>query len=128
MSDTVRKTDNRGNNNLPAGVAGASSGTLLLLLAQNLPDSLTIKSWLIIVAPSLSVILTWGIKKIERYFKNKLVESLIKKVKVKIEDKLKNPHLSEEDKTRLKKQLVEIDLADIDMLRNRIRSISIEND
>lgn len=43
-----------------AAGAGVSSGTLLAALADNLPDDSPYKSWLVILAPSLSIVVGFG--------------------------------------------------------------------
>lgn len=50
-------------NNFKTGIngttVGAGTGTLLVVLVQNLPDNAKIKSWLLILAPSISFILKY---------------------------------------------------------------------
>ena len=41
-----------------AAVGGAGTGTLLVVLAQNLPPENAWKSWLVIIAPAVSALMT----------------------------------------------------------------------
>jgi hypothetical protein len=54
-----------------AGAAGVGGGTLLVLLANNMPNDSPLKSWLILIAPSAAVALVavwvWLCAKYDRY-------------------------------------------------------------
>lgn len=126
MAKSSLPSKKRNNSNLQSGVAGAGSGTLLLLLAKNIPDNYPIKSWLILIAPTVSIILAWFAKKVDVYFKEKKVEGLKEEYKNKINSALNNPYASDQDKEKLKKMLVEIDLADIESISAKIKSIDVD--
>lgn len=113
-----------------ASIAGAGGGTLLVLLANNLPDTYPFKSWLVIIAPSVSIVLSVFWKFISRksnaYFKVKKVERSKKLLLQKIENALQNGIISEEEAIMLKKKMREIELQSIDNLANKIKSIDFE--
>ena len=113
-----------------ASIAGAGGGTLLVLLANNLPDSYFLKSWLVIIAPSVSIVLSLFWKFISRksnaYFKVKKVERSKKLLLQKIENALQNGIISEKEAAMLKKKMREIELQSIDNLANKIKSIDFE--
>ena len=113
-----------------ASIAGAGGGTLLVLLANNLPDTYALKSWLVIIAPSVSIVLSLFWKYISRksnaYFKVKKVERSKKLLLQKIENALQNGIISEKEAAMLKKKMREIELQSIDNLANKIKSIDFE--
>jgi len=117
-------------NSTSASIAGAGGGTLLVLLASNLPDTYPLKSWLVIIAPSVSIVLSVFWKFISRksnaYFKVKKVERSKKLLQKKIEAALQNGIISPEEATILKRKMAEIELQSIDNLANKIKSIDFE--
>ncbi|QHS62411.1 hypothetical protein [Chitinophaga agri] len=117
-------------NSTSASIAGAGGGTLLVLLASNLPETYPLKSWLVIIAPSVSIVLSLFWKFISRksnaYFKVKKVERSKKLLQKKIETALQNGIISPEEATMLKRKMAEIELQSIDNLANKIKSIDFE--
>jgi hypothetical protein len=113
-----------------ASIAGASSGTLLVLLANNLPDSYPLKSWLVIIAPSVSIAfsLLWKILIREKnaYYKRKRVIKFKKLLQKKIEAALSDGLISAEEAAALKRKMIEIELQSIDNLANKIKNIEFE--
>ena len=118
------------NNNTSASIAGASGGTLLVLLANNLPESYPLKSWLVIIAPSVSIVLSlfWKYisKKADVYFKGKKVEKSKILLQRRIQAALNNGMISPEEAIVLKRKMIEIELQSIDNLANKIKSIDFE--
>lgn len=110
-----------------ASIAGASSGTLLVLLASNLPDNYPLKSWLVIIAPSVSIAfsLIWKflIREKNAYYKRKRVVKFKKLLLQKIEAALSDGLISSEEAAALKRKMIEIELQSIDNLANKIKSI-----
>lgn len=119
------------NNTTSASIAGASGGTLLVLLANNLPESYPLKSWLVIIAPSVSIVLSlfWKFisKKTNTYFKGKKVEKSKTLLQKKIQAALNNGLISQEEAIVLKRKMIEIELQSIDNLANKIKSIDFED-
>jgi len=111
--------------NLTSGVAGAGGGTLIILFAKNLPDSNPAKSWLILAAPTISVIILWILKRINLFLQNQEAKVLQKKLKAKIEAALQFQHLTNEERENLQRKLSEIEMADIDLLTERIKTLNI---
>ena len=123
-ASTVKTPHHTNRQNVNAGVAGAGGGTLILLLAKNIPDTYAIKSWLVILSPSLSVVFAWVFKKINSYYRRQIAEVLKTRLRGMIEVALTDPSLTDEDRNKLKEQLKELALADIELLSERIRSIN----
>jgi hypothetical protein len=119
------------NNTTSASIAGASGGTLLVLLANNLSESYPLKSWLVIIAPSVSIVLSlfWKFisKKTNTYFKGKKVEKSKMLLQKKIQAALNNGLISQEEAIVLKRKMIEIELQSIDNLANKIKSIDFED-
>jgi len=119
------------NNTTSASIAGASGGTLLVLLANNLSESYPLKSWLVIIAPSVSIVLSlfWKFisKKTNTYFKGKKVEKSKILLQKKIQAALNNGLISQEEAIVLKRKMIEIELQSIDNLANKIKSIDFED-
>lgn len=116
-----------------APVAGASGGTLLVLLANNLPDNYAYKSWLILIAPTISVALSafwvWSKIRVDAYIGDRKTERILKELRTEIENDLKNPHTSEEHKKLLKAQLEKFEKLRIESLAAKAKfEIIIENE
>jgi hypothetical protein len=113
-----------------ASIAGASSGTLLVLLASNLPDNYPLKSWRVIIAPSVSIAfsLIWKflIREKNAYYKRKRVVKFKKLLLKKIEAALSDGLISPEEAAALKRKMIEIELQSIDNLANKIKTIEFE--
>ena len=113
-----------------ASIAGASGGTLLVLLANNLPDDYYLKSWLVIIAPSvtIAVSLFWKIiiREKNAYYKRKRVVKFKKLLQKKIETALSDGLISPEEAATLKRKMIEIELQSIDNLANKIKNIEFE--
>ena len=82
--------------NVDSYIAGAGGGTLLVLLASNLPDSNTLKSWLIIIAPAVTVLVSylWRIARIKlnkRIIKKRIQEQKIY-IKTVLSDEISKDH------------------------------------
>jgi hypothetical protein len=107
MTNTSPKIAN--GSKVDAGAAGAGGGTMLVLLANNLPADSPWKSWLVIIAPSLSVGISalwfWAKQKIQSYYAIKAIEDAIDTVnKV-----LDNHKTSDAHKEELKKELEKLE-------------------
>lgn len=111
-----------------AGAAGAGGGTLLALLANNLPPDNSLRSWLIILAPSATVAISagwiWLRHKIERHYREKELKVLISQSKQTLQEALANPNTSENHRRELRKQLEQLELIDINIALNRVKSLS----
>jgi hypothetical protein len=112
-----------------AGFAGASGGTLVAIVASQLPDDSPAKNLLIYLAPSISILFTllweWIQARIVNYFKDQEAERLIKKAKIRIEEGIANPNISDEHREYLRQRLQEFDEISIDRLKSQIQAISI---
>ncbi|SRR5258708_25217267 len=97
-----------------AGAAGAGSGTLIVLLANNLPNTDPRKSWLILLAPSvsigISVVYAWIRTGIEEYFEERKIKKFVEQAKATLREALENKNTSEEHRSKLRGQLEELEL------------------
>jgi hypothetical protein len=97
-----------------AGAAGAGSGTLLVLLANNLPDKNPWKSWLVLLAPSLSIAITiaYGLvrKALDEYLDGRRIKRFVREAKVTLKEALENTNTSEAHRKKLRAQLEELEL------------------
>jgi hypothetical protein len=115
--------------NASARFAGAGGGTLVAVVASQLPDDNIAKNLLIYLAPSISILLTllWGLVQIRfvNYVNDREVERLVKVAKIKLEKSIANPNISEEHREYLQKRLQEFDLISIDRIKSRIQAIAV---
>jgi hypothetical protein len=127
----ITSSNNHQQPNTSASIAGAGGGTLLVLLANNLPDSYFLKSWLVIIAPSVSIALSLFWKYISRktnaYFKVKKVARSKKILQRKIAAALHNKLISKEEAAMLRRKMIELELQSIENLANKIKSIDFED-
>jgi hypothetical protein len=107
-----------------AAAAGAGTGTLMVVLAQNLPES-TLKSWLVLAAPTastaLSWIWTWVRELVEIRVREREKRQLFSTVRKTIVDALEDPLLSHEHKVSLRRQLEELEMLRVSGLYKRIK-------
>jgi hypothetical protein len=107
-----------------AAAAGAGTGTLMVVLAQNLPES-TLKSWLVLAAPTasaaLSWIWTWIRELVEIRVREREKRQLFATVRKTIVDALEDPLLSHEHKVSLRRQLEELEMLRVSGLYQRIK-------
>jgi hypothetical protein len=108
-----------------AGAAGAGSGTLLVLLANNLPVDSPWKSWLVIFAPSVSIAISvlygWIKASLDRRAARKELAQVVDRAKLTLQKALENPATSQEHRRQLQKELEGLELilvkADLDKIR-----------
>ncbi|KAA2240090.1 hypothetical protein F0L74_28380 [Chitinophaga agrisoli] len=85
--------------------AGVSGGTVLVLLARNLPDSYPIKSWLVIAAPSITVAISFlwrfAVNQAKNAMRNWEIARSTDELLHEIEQLLKDPNIPECEKQRL---------------------------
>jgi hypothetical protein len=93
----------------PTGLAGAGGGTLLVLLANNLPQNSPWKPWLVLIAPSVSVgiavLFSWARRFIDRKLADRELERLVRRSRETLETALRNPETSPEHKAEMRKAL-----------------------
>ena len=112
---------------LPAGAAGAGSGTLLVLLANNLPDGNRWKSWLVLLAPSasiaVSVVYAWANAAIDRYFRKRELQTIIGQAKATLQEALGNSSTSSDHRQMLTKELEQLELLLVQTDMEKIKSL-----
>lgn len=111
-----------------AGVA-AGSGTLLALIANNMSDENMLKPWLILAAPSLSIIFgsiwVWLQIKIVNYIREREFKLVISEAKKTVEQELEDPNLSNERRDKLKQMREELNQIEIDRVMTKLKSLRI---
>ena len=121
------KSNKNENTHLSAGAAGAGGGTLLVLLANNLPEASHLKSWLLILAPTVTVALTalWLLlkKKLIDYFDRKEFHTTILRAKETLQEALQNPNTSVPHKEQLCKDLEQLERLAVDSQLQRVRTL-----
>ncbi|MEO1255270.1 MAG: hypothetical protein AAFY41_10350 [Bacteroidota bacterium] len=116
-------------NEVAATAAGAGSGTLVALIANNLSDSNWIKTWLVLIAPSLSIVsgAIWV------WLQTKFIDSvkefefrlfIVRSINT-IDEALQDPNLSEERLLELQKMRNELTQAKIERIMKKFKSIKI---
>jgi hypothetical protein len=110
-----------------AGATGVGAGTLLVLLARNLPDTSPWKSWALILAPSVSVALSWLViwlrTEIEYILNTRNQRRIFDAITVRIEEALKNPLTSDDHKMELRKKLEEVEKLSIEVQREQLQLV-----
>lgn len=111
-----------------SSVMGGAVGTLIVLLAQNLPETSIWKQWLVFVAPLISVRLnsfcSWTSRKIEEYFDTKELNAAVKETKITIEEALNNNATSEAHKNRLRKKLEQSEILTVEAKLKRVEILA----
>jgi hypothetical protein len=111
-----------------AGAAGIGGGTLLVTLANSLPNESRIKFWLILISPSVSVVLSviwlWAQVEIANYMQDRKLRSLVKSIKTTLQDALNNPNTSEDHRNVIRKKLEEVEIIIADRELGKIRSLT----
>lgn len=105
-------------------LVGGTGGTLLVILANNLPDNNSLKTWLVLIAPSfsvgLSVFLGWVRGEINGYLRRKKMKLLVDELNSKIERGVDNPHTSDEHRDKLIKEYEDWEWTEIKNLKEEI--------
>lgn len=95
-----------------ATAAGASTGTIIAALANNLPDG-DLKSWIVILAPAIAVgvsrLWTWVAAGIARRRVEKELAVLLPKLRQTVQDRLSDPSITSARRAELERELEEID-------------------
>jgi hypothetical protein len=115
--------------NLPAGAAGAGGGTLLVLLANNLPADNRWKPWLVLIAPSVSIGIStlwiWLKHEIEGWLAKRALRAWIIEARQTLDSALRNPLTSEEHKAQLRRELEKLEALLVKTAMNRVGELAI---
>jgi len=113
-----------------SGAAGAGSGTLLVLLANNLPPSNPWKSWLVIAAPSATVFasVVWikATAALNAYLRKRELDDLLKRAQVTVVEAMKNDKISAEDREQLQSQYGQLQLLLFQSDVERIKTLRLQ--
>lgn len=104
----TRATPNSSGKKTSAGLAGAGGGTLLVLIANTLPDP-----WnkiLASLAPTFSIALAWVLVFLYQYVESKRIDLWVARATRTLEKALANPHTGEEHKEFLRHKLEELEV------------------
>jgi hypothetical protein len=112
-----------------AGLAGIGGGTLLTVIAANLPDDNGLKPWLLYLAPSGTILLStfwiWVQVQLANKIRDKEINFLAENAKTTLKEALENPNISEKHRERLQKQLEEVETITVDRMISRIKSLDV---
>ena len=110
--------------------AGVGAGTLLVVLANNLPANNPWKPWLVLLAPSVSValgaFLAWSGRNIQRWLADRQRQFRISRAKWTIEAALNNPQTSAEHKNQLRTELESLELLSVRAELLTVKSLILE--
>ena len=109
---------------LGSGAAGAGGGTVLVVLARSLPDTNPWKTPLLIVAPSVTVIVSaiwlFAWRSIIALYRQKQRKRLFAEAKKTLSEGIENPHASEEHRAVLRKRLEAFQLLEAEVYSKEI--------
>ena len=111
---------------ITAGAAGFGSGTLLVLIANNLPSGHPWKPWLVLLAPSVSiavsVIYEWARAATHQHFRKRELNAIVERAKQSLQEALHNPSTSPDHRQQLTKKLEQLELhlvqADLETIKS----------
>lgn len=108
-SDIANDKDRK--SRVQASVAGASGGTVFMLIAETLPESWSIKPILVYLAPTFSVVSSvfwlWTLKIGHQHQRNKKLGHVLKQ----LHGYINNPMTSKAHKAQLIKKMEEIEIS-----------------
>ncbi len=111
--------------NVSAGAAGAGSATLLVLMAQNLPESNPVRSWLILGAPTISICVStvwfWVRRTLESRARQKETQQLFARLQETFLREMAAPNISPEQSEYLKRNLEELQKLEMAVMYERIQ-------
>jgi hypothetical protein len=112
-----------------ASAVGASSGTLVAIIANSMPDNNPLKPWLILAAPSVSVLFgaiwVWLRNKVIKYVREREFRLLVSEAKKIIYQELQDSDLSRERQQKLRQMREELNQLEIDRVMVKIKSFKI---
>ena len=104
-----------------AGAAGISGGSLLVVLAQNLPESNPCKKWLILCAPAattgMSALWLWICQLMQTQKHRKVIQEAQETLHKRMEDLNTSP----EHREMLRKELEQIQIIEVRYFREQLR-------
>ena len=112
-----------------AGAAGVGGGTLVVVMANSLPESSKLKPWLLLAAPSVSVFLSaawlWLQVRIANFVRDREAESIIASAKRTLEEALRNPNTSEAHRAVVREKLEQLELVAVSRQMERISALKV---
>lgn len=113
-----------------AGAAGAGGGTILILVAQNLPESHPWKSWLVTTAPAVTVGVSamwlWIRSRVNAHLSRKDRAKRFHELRSKILSMIANPETSDAHRDALRRLLEKIEIAEVEYYAIRLKELENE--
>jgi hypothetical protein len=113
---------------IAAGAAGASSGTLLLLVLNDLPDSVPIKTFLVLLAPTISVVVhflwKWASAEVKRRSLEREIKASIRSTLQIIDRQLADVSSSPTQREVLQRTKEALQSKEVDIQLQRIATLS----
>lgn len=114
---------------ITASAAGAGSGTLLVLLANNLPAVNPWKSWLLIVAPSATIAIAFLWRALDaavsRYLRKRELRSVVLQAQATLKAALENGNTSAQHRSKLKHELKQLELLLVQTDVEKIKALRV---
>lgn len=118
-------------NKVTTGAVGAGSGTVLVIIANSLPDTSSFKNVLIHLAPSLTVVIGglfgYCSYKVRKALLDRDRNTAFKKAKKTLHESLNNDKTSDEHKKNLIQNLEEIEKMELDTQMSDIKALAKVN-
>lgn len=115
---------------LGANAAGAASGTILAVIAQNLPEGSQLRIWLLLLAPTVSMVVSgvwlWLKNSLEERIHQKEKDQLFRRLNETILRSMEDPNLASDYKEYLREQLGELKRLEVSGLYQKIRFLDKE--
>lgn len=112
MADTTRLDA------VGSGGTAVGSGTLLVLLAQNLPQDNRYRPWMLILAPSITVAIGWlwsrVLRLVSRSLKRRSMRRAREEVLAALSEMIARPDITPAQRKELERKRHEIDIAHLD--------------
>lgn len=122
-------TDQQPAPGVSAGFAGAGGGTLLAVIASNLPEGNPLKPWLIWIAPSVSVAFgaawLWMQRFVASRSREREVTKLVTSGRATLNVLLADPNITQEHRNHLRSELEALNEITVSRMMDRIKQLHI---
>lgn len=112
-----------------SGAAGVSGGTALVVFANSLPESNALKPWLLLAAPSLSIVVAvvwdWLQRRIADYARELEFRIVLRSARKRLTEQLKNNALKPDQRSRIETYLADLELMDASRQYQKVRALEI---
>lgn len=112
-----------------AGAAGIGGGTLLVVVANSLPENSKFKPWLLLATPSVSVFLgalwLWLQVRLLNMIRDREVNNAIEEMRRTIDKALNNSKTSEKHRIEIRRRLEELELVAVNRSMEKIKALKV---